>query len=94
MSSSFKSLLRELVLEHMTSRYVMKLPFEQMSPLLSDLEQRLQRGDMSELEFNAEYSDILRAAGWSPSEFEEEIDRRWDFIDHLRDLPSKPRVQN
>lgn len=89
-----RSLLRELVLEHMTSRNVMKLPFEQMSPLLDDLQLRLQRGDMSEFEFNAEYSDILRAAGWSPRDFEEEIDRRWDFVDHLRDLPAKPRVQN
>lgn len=94
MSSSLKSLLRELVLEHMASRQGMKLPFDQMSPLLTDLEQRLSRGEMSEMEFNAEYSDILRAAGWSSSEFENEIDRRWDFVDHLRNIPAKPRVQN
>ena len=89
-----QSLLRKLVLEHMASRQSMKLPFDQMAPLLTDLEHRLSRGDMSELEFNAEYSDILRAAGWSPSEFENEIDRRWDFVDHLRNIPEKPRVQN
>lgn len=89
-----RSLLRELVLEHMASRHSMKLPYDQMSPLLTDLEQRLASGDMSELEFNAEYSDILRAAGWTQAEFENEIDRRWDFVDQLRNIPSKPRVQN
>jgi len=90
-----KSLLRELVLEHIaSSRRSMKLPFDQMAPLLTDLEKRLSLGDMSEIEFNSEYSDILRASGWSNSEFENEIDRRWDFVDHLRNIPDKPRVQN
>lgn len=89
-----QSLLREFVLEHMASRQGMKLPFDQMAPLLTDLEQRLSSGDMSEMEFNAEYSDILHAAGWSPTEFENEIDRRWDFVDRLRNIPAKPRVQN
>jgi len=91
-----KRLIRALVREHMStfSAPLMKLPYDDMSPLLDDLEVRLQDGTMSQSDYDREYAEVLQASGWSPLEFEQEVDRRWDFVDQLRAVAPKVRYRN
>jgi Mg/Co/Ni transporter MgtE len=89
----FRHLIKALVKEHLAS-VPRKMPYDEMAPILDDLAVRYQSGELSQHEYDREYEEVLRASGWSPLEFEQEIDRRWDFVDQLKAVPPKVRYRN
>lgn len=71
-----------------------RMPFEDLLELEKRLEQNLVDGKISAKQHAKEWDDVLRASGWTPSEYEIEQDRRWDYVDMLRAVPEKPHYVN
>lgn len=71
-----------------------RMPFEDLLTLHDDLDERLQAGDLDPADWDREWDEVLRAAGWSGPEYELELDRRWDYLDSLRKQPTKHRSSN
>ena len=71
-----------------------RMPFEELLELEKRLEQNLVDGKISGRQYAKEWDEVLRASGWTPDEYDEEQDRRWDHIDMLRATPEKPHYVN
>lgn len=71
-----------------------RMPFEDLLELEKRLEQGLVNGRISERQYAKEWDEVLKAAGWTPDEYVEEQDRRWDYVDMLRAVPEKPHYVN
>jgi hypothetical protein len=72
----------------------LKMAFEALLSLQQQLDERLMSRGISKADYDAEWSDTLRAAGWTRIEYERELDRRWDYIDVLRGVAPKTAGPN
>lgn len=66
-----------------------KMPFEDLLDLGDDIDERLASDRIDAGEAALEWDELLSASGWTEREFEDQIDRRWDYIDTLRVTPPK-----
>ena len=75
-----------------------RMNFEQLLTLQDDLDARFIRDELSLSQYEIEWSSLLSASGYTEQEYESGIDRRWDYIDYLRELSfwarSQKRLEN
>jgi hypothetical protein len=60
------------------------MDFEQLLSLQDILDIQLINGELTWLQYEREFMSLLRATGYSLRDYEEGIDRRWDYIAALR----------
>jgi len=68
--------------------------FEDLLQVQDELDVQLVMGDISMSDYDREWSEILAVTGWTEKEYEEQIDRRWDYIDNFHAILQKVRVKN
>lgn len=59
------------------------MDFEELLTLQDVLDQQLIHGEVSWAQYEREWIQLLAAAGYTPREYEQGIDRRWDYIEKL-----------
>ena len=50
-----------------------------------ELDMQVAAGDV--YDYDSQWQDILRASGWTPEQYERELERRWEYLDVLRFVP-------
>lgn len=70
------------------------MTYDDISSLQDELTQRLADGLMTDAEFEKEWKGVLWASGWTAKEFEDEVDRRWGFVDQVHDRAPPVRHRN
>jgi len=65
------------------------MDFEQLLVLQDELDSQLCNRQITWEQYENEWLSLLKAAGWTHSEYEREIDERWDRLDALRTKPSR-----
>lgn len=68
-----------------------RMDFEQLLALQETLDVRLFLEDLTWSQYEREWMSLLQAAGYTLREYELGIDRRWDYLDRLRQLPPVKR---
>lgn len=67
------------------------MDFEQLLDLQDTLDIRLFTGNLSWSQYEREWLSLLKAAGYTLNDYELGIDRRWDYIEKLRNMPTVRR---
>ena len=70
------------------------MDFEDLLAVQDNLDERLLDGSIERLQYEREWSELLRAAGWTEDEYAAQIDLRWDYIDRLRAIPTRTHTLN
>lgn len=65
-------------------RHRPRMDFEQLLSLQDLLDAQLIREEMTWSQYESAWQDLLKAAGYTLGDYELGIDRRWDYIDRLR----------
>lgn len=60
------------------------MDFEQLLSLQDLLDTQLILEEMTWSQYESAWKDLLKAAGYTMLDYELAIDRRWDYIDRLR----------
>jgi hypothetical protein len=63
-----------------------RVAFSTVAHLQDKLDDQLERGIISFEEYEKQFDDILSSVGWTAKDYEDEVDRRWDYIEN-RDEP-------
>lgn len=72
-------------------RSLARMDFEQLLDLQNTLDVRLFTGNLSWSQYEREWLSLLRASGYTLNDYEVGVDRRWDYIERLRNLPASRR---
>ena len=70
-----------------------KMSLEDLNHLIEKIESKLEVGTISTAEYDSLSKAIMSAAGWTPQEYEDAIDQRWDTIEHERAVAPKPMAR-
>ena len=76
-----KLTLREVFFNEFSVTPQNKMSPAQLFRLQSRLDEMFESGEIDYDEYIKQWDDVLRASGWSETEYADEIDRRWDYID-------------
>ncbi len=88
-STTAVSSTREPVVE-----MIRRMAFNDLLDLQNVLDVQLVFGSMSMSDWEKEWAAVLGASGWTRSQYEVEIDRRWDHIDVPAAPPKRPNSKN
>ncbi len=89
--SLLRAYLREAMQPMFSSR---KMSFDDLRDMQDKLDKMVVSGKMQPLDYNDRWADVLAVAGWTQDQYDAELDRRWDYIDSERELPTKHRYAN
>lgn len=88
------SVLRSYLREELQGMQPQKMSFEELLSMQDKLDNMVASGRMLMRDYEARWSDVLAAAGWTHDQYASELDRRWDYIDSERALPVKRHAVN
>ncbi len=83
-----EKLLRQFLYEELQSQR-RKMSFEDLRNMQDKLDDMVMSGRLQMLDYDDRWADVLAAAGWTPDQYNAELDRRWDYIDSERAQPPK-----
>jgi hypothetical protein len=63
-----------------------RVSFSTIARLQDELADQLDRGFITIDEYEKQFDEILDSVGWTLKDYENEVDRRWDYIEN-RDEP-------
>ncbi len=89
---TLRSLIVEIVqASHERAKFV---PLETLMHIQDELDEMLSSGEISTGTYDHEWSDTLASVGWTQDMYEDEIDRRWDYIDSSRGVAPTRYLKN
>lgn len=71
-----------------------RMSFDDLASLQDDLDGRLVSGELDVFDWNRECDEVMSAAGWTQSQYEAEVDRRWEHLGALRRSSARHRSAN
>jgi len=74
-----KSIIKEELLD-----VPKKVSIDTLSSFQERLDDMLIAGELTSQEYEKQWRDVLQSVGWSESDYENEIDRRWDYVDRTQ----------
>lgn len=86
--------LRSYLQEELQGMQPHKMSFEELLDMQDKLDNMVASGRLLMRDYDARWTDVLDAAGWTQDQYAAELDRRWDYIDSERALPAKRHSVN